>query len=45
MNAIPDCLFFGYEPLDAGLKLGDPNDRHLLATLSRLVEHSLQIFS
>ncbi|MBW9056002.1 PIN domain-containing protein [Rhizobium mesosinicum] len=32
MNAaVPDCLVEGYEPLIAGLKLPDENDRHVLA--------------
>ncbi|MBB6689171.1 PIN domain-containing protein [Proteus mirabilis] len=32
MNAhVPDCLVEGYEPLICGLKLPDPNDRHVLA--------------
>jgi len=32
MNAaIPDCLVDGYEPLIDGLKLPDPEDRHVLA--------------
>jgi hypothetical protein len=31
MNAIPDCLVFGYEPLEAGLKLSDRDDRDVLA--------------
>ena len=29
--AIPDCLVSGYEGLDAGLSLPDPNDHHVLA--------------
>ncbi len=29
--AIPDCLVTGYEHLIAGLKLPDPDDRHVLA--------------
>ena len=32
MNAaVRDCLVSGYEPLIEGLKLPDPNDRHVLA--------------
>ncbi|MEV6321565.1 PIN domain-containing protein [Nocardia sp. NPDC051787] len=32
MNAaIPDCQIYGYEPLIEGLKLPDPDDRHVLA--------------
>jgi PIN domain len=32
MNAaVPDCLVEGYEPLIDGLKLPDPDDRHVLA--------------
>lgn len=30
-SAVPDCLVFGYEPLEAGLALPDPDDRHVLA--------------
>ncbi|WP_280475301.1 PIN domain-containing protein [Nocardia farcinica] len=29
--AVPDCLVEGYEPLIAGLRLPDPDDRHVLA--------------
>lgn len=32
MNAaVPDCLVEGYEPLMEGLRLPDPDDRHVLA--------------
>ncbi|MGO4699909.1 PIN domain-containing protein [Dyella sp. 2RAB6] len=32
MNAaVPDCLVTGYEPLEQGLALKDPDDRHVLA--------------
>ena len=30
-DAIPDCLVSGYEHLIEGLKLPDPDDRHVLA--------------
>ncbi|MGY1898489.1 PIN domain-containing protein [Nocardia gipuzkoensis] len=30
-NAVPDCRVYGYEPLMEGLKLPDPDDRHVLA--------------
>lgn len=30
-GAVPDCLVSGYETLEAGLTLPDPNDRHVLA--------------
>jgi len=30
-EAVPDCLVEAYEPLIPGLKLPDPNDRHVLA--------------
>lgn len=30
-EAIPDCIVSGYEPLEAGLALPDPDDRHVLA--------------
>jgi predicted nucleic acid-binding protein len=30
-QAVPDCLVTGYEPLIEGLKLPDPDDRHVLA--------------
>lgn len=29
--AVPDCLVHGFEGLEAGLDLPDPNDRHVLA--------------
>lgn len=36
MNShVRDCLVTGYEPLIAGLKLPDPNDRHVLAAAIR----------
>src|SRR5579859_897620 len=31
IEAVPDCLVTGYEPLIEGLHLGDPDDRHVLA--------------
>ena len=30
-GAVPDCLVTGYESLEVGLTLPDPNDRHVLA--------------
>ncbi|AFT99132.1 PIN domain-containing protein [Nocardia brasiliensis] len=30
-KAVPDSLVYGYEPLIEGLKLPDPDDRHVLA--------------
>ncbi|MEV1172406.1 PIN domain-containing protein [Nonomuraea sp. NPDC049784] len=30
-SAVRDCLVEGYEPLIEGLKLSDPDDRHVLA--------------
>lgn len=30
-SAVRDCLVSGYEPLEAGLQLPDPDDRHVLA--------------
>jgi predicted nucleic acid-binding protein len=30
-RSVPDCLVWGYEPLIMGLKLPDPDDRHVLA--------------
>lgn len=30
-DSVPDCLITGYEPLIDGLKLPDPDDRHVLA--------------
>lgn len=30
-EAVPDCIVTGYEPLEAGLDLSDPDDRHVLA--------------
>ena len=34
-NAVEDGLITGYEPLIAGLRLPDPNDRHVLAAAIR----------
>jgi predicted nucleic acid-binding protein len=34
-QAVPDGCVVGYEPLIAGLKLPDPNDRHVLAAAIR----------
>ena len=34
-HSVPDCLVWGYEPLIAGLKLPDPDDRHVLAAAIR----------
>jgi predicted nucleic acid-binding protein len=34
-DSIPDCLVTGYEPLIEGLKLPDPDDRHVLAAAIR----------
>ncbi|MFI1915288.1 PIN domain-containing protein [Nocardia sp. NPDC020380] len=31
IDAVPDCVVEGYEPLIEGLKLPDPDDRHVLA--------------
>jgi predicted nucleic acid-binding protein len=31
VEAVPDCLVCGHEPLIDGLKLPDPDDRHVLA--------------
>lgn len=30
-EAVPDCLVVGYEGLEAGLRLPDPDDRHVVA--------------
>ncbi len=34
-NAVRDCLVQGYEPLIEGLRLPDPDDRHVLAAAIR----------
>lgn len=34
-TAVPDCMVKNYEKLEAGLKLPDPNDRHVLAAAIR----------
>lgn len=34
-DAVPDCLVKGYEPLIDGLKLPDPDDRHVVAAAIR----------
>ena len=34
-QAVPDCLITGWEPLEAGLALPDPNDCHVLAAAIR----------
>jgi predicted nucleic acid-binding protein len=31
-TAVPDCLVTGYEPIEPGLALPDPDDRHVLAS-------------
>ncbi|UBU14099.1 PIN domain-containing protein [Nonomuraea gerenzanensis] len=31
IDAVPDCIVEGYEPIIEGLKLPDPDDRHVLA--------------
>jgi len=31
VEAVPDCLIRGHEPLIDGLQLSDPDDRHVLA--------------
>jgi hypothetical protein len=35
-NAVEDCLITGYEHIIEGLKLPDPNDRHVLAAAIRV---------
>ncbi|MCU1642575.1 MAG: hypothetical protein JWN03_2850 [Nocardia sp.] len=35
IDAVPDCLVTDYEPLIEGLKLPDPDDRHVLAAASK----------
>lgn len=35
VEAVPDCLVSGHEPLIDGLKLPDPDDRHVLAAAIR----------
>lgn len=35
LAAVRDCLVCGYEPLIEGLKLPDPDDRHVLAAAIR----------
>jgi len=34
-EAVADCMVSGYEPLEAGLTLPDPDDRHVLAAAIR----------
>src|SRR5215216_5270617 len=34
-EAVPDCLVEGYEDLEPGLDLPDPDDRHVLAAAIR----------
>jgi predicted nucleic acid-binding protein len=31
VDAVPDCIVRGYEPLMEGLRMSDPDDRHVLA--------------
>ena len=33
--AVPDCMVSGFEPLEPGLELPDPDDRHVLAAAIR----------
>lgn len=35
LDAVPDCLVTGFEPLEAALGLPDPDDRHVLAAAIR----------
>lgn len=35
VQAVPDCLVGGYQPLVEGLELPDPDDRHVLAAAIR----------
>jgi predicted nucleic acid-binding protein len=38
-GAVRDCLITGYEPLMEGLKLPDPDDRHVLAAAVKAGAH------
>src|SRR3974390_528219 len=44
-QAVPDGCVVGYEPLIAGLKLPDPNDRHVLAAAIRCGASAIVTFN
>lgn len=41
IRAIPDCMVRGYEPLIDGLRLPDPDDRHVLAAAIRAAAQTI----
>ncbi|MGH9960177.1 MAG: PIN domain-containing protein [Pyrinomonadaceae bacterium] len=45
VQAVPDCLVTGYEGLIAGLKLPDPDDRHILAAAIRANAQAIITFN
>ncbi len=44
-EAVPDCLVTGYEHLEEGLDLPDPNDRHVLAAAIRANAQAIITFN
>jgi predicted nucleic acid-binding protein len=44
-EAVPDCLVTGYEHLEAGLDLPDPDDRHVLAAAIRANAQAIITFN
>lgn len=44
-EAVPDCLVEGYESLESGLQLPDPDDRHVLAAAIRSGSQSVITFN
>lgn len=44
-HAVPDSLVLGYEPMIEGLRLPDPNDRHVLAVAIRAAAQLIVTFN
>lgn len=44
-EAVPDCLVNGFEHLEAGLELPDPDDRHVLAAAIRANAQAIVTFN
>lgn len=45
IEAVPDCLVRGYEPLIRGLVLPDPDDRHVLAAAVKCGAQAIVTFN
>jgi hypothetical protein len=44
-DAVPDCIVTGYEHLESGLELPDPDDRHVLAAAVRAGAQAIVTFN